>query len=110
MSCICGDECVVCLTAQSCPALCNPVDCSPPGSSVHGILQARILDWVVIASSGDLPDPGIEPLSLALAGGFFTTEPLGGPTSHYTCVQICTKYNTKSEPSCKLWALADKDV
>ena len=36
---------------QSCPTLCDPVDCSPPGSSVHGILQARILEWVAISSS-----------------------------------------------------------
>ena len=36
---------------QSCPTLCNPVDCSPPGSSVHGILQARILEWVAISFS-----------------------------------------------------------
>ena len=36
---------------QSCPTLCNPLDCSPPGSSVHGILQARILEWVAIPSS-----------------------------------------------------------
>ena len=36
---------VRCLVAQSCPALCDPVDCSPPGSSVHGILQARTLEW-----------------------------------------------------------------
>ena len=36
---------------QSCPALCNPMDCSPPGSSVHGILQARILEWVTMPSS-----------------------------------------------------------
>jgi len=46
---------------------------SPPGSSVHGILQARILEWVVMSSSGDLPDPGIKLMSLmspALAGGF----------------------------------------
>ena len=35
--------------AQSCPTLSNPVDCSPPGSSVHGILQARVLEWVAIA-------------------------------------------------------------
>ena len=34
------------LVAQSCPTLCNPMDCSPPSSSVHGILQARILEWV----------------------------------------------------------------
>ena len=36
--------------AQSCPTLCNPVDCSPPGSSIHGILQARILEWVAISN------------------------------------------------------------
>ena len=46
-----------------------------PASSVHGILQARILEWVAISFSRDLPDPGIEPASPALAGGFFTTEP-----------------------------------
>ena len=34
--------------AQSCPTLCNPMDCSPPGSSVHGVLQARILEWVYV--------------------------------------------------------------
>ena len=39
------------LAAQSCPTLCDPVDCSPPGSSVHGIFQARILEWVAISSS-----------------------------------------------------------
>ena len=50
------------------------MDCSiPPGSSVHGILQARILEWVAIS---DLPNPGIKPMFLispALAGGFFIT-------------------------------------
>ena len=38
---------------QWCPILCDPMDCSPPGSSVHGILQARILEWVVMPSSKD---------------------------------------------------------
>ena len=47
---------------QSCPTLCDPMDCSPPGSSVHGILQARILEWVC-PPPGDLPNPGIEPVS-----------------------------------------------
>ena len=51
------------------------MECSPPGSSVYGILQARILEWVAIPSPGDLPDPGIELSSTALAGGFFSTEP-----------------------------------
>ena len=70
----------VCMRAkslQSCLTLCNPMDCSPPGSSVHGISQARILEWVVTPSSGDLPDSGIELVSLsspALADGFFTTN------------------------------------
>ena len=41
----------VVLIAQSCPTLCDPMDCSPPGSSVHGILQARILEWGAMPSS-----------------------------------------------------------
>ena len=44
----------------------DPVDCSLPGSSVHGILQARILEWVAISFSRDLPNPGIEAKSPAL--------------------------------------------
>ena len=59
---------------QSCLTLCNLTDCSPPGSSVHGILQARILEWVAMSSSRDLPDPETEPTSLmsaALAGRFY---------------------------------------
>ena len=40
---------------QSCPTLCNPVDSSPPGSSIHGILQARVLEWGAIAFSGTIP-------------------------------------------------------
>ena len=51
---------------QSCPTLCYPMDCSLPGSSVHGILQARILEWVAIPFSRDLPHSGIKPESPAL--------------------------------------------
>ena len=40
-----------CSTAQSCPTLCNPMDCSPPGFSIHEILQARIVQWAAISSS-----------------------------------------------------------
>ena len=51
----------VCSVTQLCPTPCDPVDSSPPGSSVHGILQARILEWVCHAlPQGDLPDPGRE--------------------------------------------------
>ena len=59
-----------------CLTPCDPTDCSPPDSSLSGILQARTLEWVTISFSRDLPDPGIKPASLsspALAGGFFTT-------------------------------------
>ena len=45
---------------QLCVILCDPVDCSLPGFSVHGILQARILEWVAMTSFKDLPDPGIK--------------------------------------------------
>ena len=54
----------VCLVIQSCSTLCSPRDFSSPGSSVHGILQARILEWVAMPSSRDLPYPGMEPESL----------------------------------------------
>ena len=60
------------LIAQSCQTLCNPMDCSPPGSSAFGILQAGQLEWVPLPPPGDLPEPGIEPRSLAFAGGLFT--------------------------------------
>ena len=63
---------------QLCPTLCSPMDCSsPPGFSVHGILQARILEWVAMPPPWDHPGPGIEPVSLmppALAGRYFTTS------------------------------------
>ena len=49
---------------QSCPTLCDPMDCSLPSSSVHGILQPRILERVAGPSSGDLPDSGMESVSL----------------------------------------------
>ena len=61
---------------QSCLTLRNPMDCSLPGSSLNGIFQARVLEWVAIASPGDHPDPGIKPRSStsveASAGRRFT--------------------------------------
>ena len=69
----------VCVCAQLCPTLRNPMVSSLPGSSVRGILQVRILEWVAISSPGDLPFPGTEPLSPAFAGGFFTAKPPGKP-------------------------------
>ena len=78
----CMYVCVLsCLVAQPCLTICDPMDCSPPGSFVCGSFQARILEqyWsgLPFPPPGDLPDPGIEPTSLSsptLAGGFFTTS------------------------------------
>ena len=56
-------ESVKVLVAQLCLTLCNPMDCSPPGSCVHGVFLTRILEGVAMASFGDLPDPGIKPTS-----------------------------------------------
>ena len=73
--CIYMYACMHAKSLQLCPALCDPMDCTLPGSSVHGILQARILDWVVISFSGGLLTQGYNPrLFPALAGGFFTTN------------------------------------
>ena len=56
---------------------CNPMDCSPPGCSVHEISQTRILSGLPFPSPEDLPNLGIKLTSPALAGGFFTAEPQG---------------------------------
>ena len=74
-----------CVCAQSCPTLCDPTDWSPPGSSVPGLFQARILEWAVIPFSGDLPNLGIQsvsPASSVLAGGFSIMVPPGKPLPH----------------------------
>ena len=63
------------LIAQSCATLCDRMDCSLPGSSVHGILQARILEWVAFPSPGDLSNPGIGPESPALPADSLPSEP-----------------------------------
>ena len=73
--------CCCYLVAKSRPTLWDPLDFSPPYSSVPGISQARLLEQVAISSPGDLPDPRIKPMSPALAGGFFflSLSHLGSP-------------------------------
>ena len=60
------------LATRSCPALCDPVDCSPPGSSVYGILQARVLEWVAISSSRASSWPRDQTQVSCIAGRCFT--------------------------------------
>ena len=74
--------------AQSCPTLCNPVDCSPPGSSVHGILMARILEWVAISFSRGSSQPGIKPRSPTLQADALTSEPPEKPFISHNIIII----------------------
>ena len=71
---------------QSCVTLCDAMDCSPP--AVHEILQARILECFAISFSRDLPNPGIKPVSPALAGGFVTAKPPRKPKLYMTGIEI----------------------
>ena len=69
------NACTQAKSLQSCPTLCDPMDCRPPGFSVHGILQARILEWVAMPSSKESSQSRDEPTSLtssALEGRFFS--------------------------------------
>ena len=103
---------------QSCLILCAPMDCSPPDSTVHGILQAKYWSGLPCPPLGDLPNPGIEPMSLmspALAGGFFTTSAtweawflwLGSPKTPHMCPTRQSQHTTwlpiprKEHWSCK---------
>ena len=67
------------IKVKVCLTLCDHMDRSPPGSSVHGILQARILEWVAVPFSRDLPDSGIEPWSPALEADSLPSELAGEP-------------------------------
>ena len=69
--CVCVCVCV-CWVAQLCLTLCDPMDCSPPGSSVHGIVQAKILEWVAIPSSRGSSQPRNQTQVSCIAGEFFT--------------------------------------
>ena len=68
---------------QLCPTLCNSMDCSPPSSSVRGISQARILEWLAISFSRGSFWPRDWTWVSCLAGGFFTTESPEKPSSNY---------------------------
>ena len=81
-----GDEGAIVVT-QSCPTLCNNMDSCQPVSSVRGILQARILEWVAIPFSRGSPDPGIKPGSPALQADSLLSElpRRGSSKNHHIC-------------------------
>ena len=67
------------LVTKLCPTLCDPMNCSPLGSSVHGISQARRLEWVAISFSGWSSQPWNQTHAFCRAGRFFSTESTGKP-------------------------------
>ena len=80
------NACMHAKSLQSCPTLWDPVDYSPPVSSIRGILQARILEWVAIPSFRDLPDPGIKlvsPVAPALQADSLLLSYQGSPSNEY---------------------------
>ena len=94
--CVC-----LCMCFQLCLTVCNSMDCSPLGFSVHGIFQAGILEYVAIPTPGDLHNPGIEPASLAspaLAGRFFAlamdSPALAGGSTAPSVRPCTTSYRT----------------
>ena len=70
--CVCVCVCVYVLVVQSCPTLCDPMNCSLPGSSVYGILQAKILEWVATTFSRESSQPRDWTQVSHIAGRFFT--------------------------------------
>ena len=77
-------ECVCVLVTWSCPTLCDPMDSSPPGSSVHGTSQARILEWVASSFLRGSSQPRDQTQVSHIAGGFFTIR--GPPGKGHSCV------------------------
>ena len=81
-----------CSVTQLCPTLCNPMGCSSPGSPVHGIFQARVLEWIVISFSMGSSWSMDWTLVSSLAGGFLTTsttwEALQQSSSMFTCFKF----------------------
>ena len=76
---VCVYVCVLVYVRFSHVWLCDIMDCIPPGTSVHGILQAKILEWVAMSSSGNLPAPGIEPALFCLLYCQVGSFPLAPP-------------------------------
>ena len=94
------------LITQSSPTLYHPMDCSPPGSSVHGNLQARVVEWVAIPFSRDLPNAGTEPRSPALRADSSLSEPTGKPQESVFSLLMAKVQSLVWEP--RFWKRQDK--
>ena len=87
---------MLCLVAQMCLTLCDPMDCSPPSSSVHEDSPARILQWVAMPSSRGSSQPRDHTQVSHITHGFFTIEPPGKPAVRLTCKNVCLIIFVKS--------------
>ena len=94
------------LITQSSPTLYHPMDCSPPGSSVHGNLQSRVVEWVAIPFSRDLPNAGTEPRSPALRADSSLSEPTGKPQESVFSLLMAKVQSLVWEP--RFWKRQDK--
>src|SRR5574337_84683 len=95
--------CVHAKSLQSCLILCDPMDCSPPGSSVHGILQVRILEWVAMPSSRGSSQPRGGTQVSCIAGGFYHLSHQGSPFySGQQCREDLIKQTKHVEASLRL--------
>ena len=109
ISCVC-----VCVCVCKSVIFCDSMDCSPPGSSVHRIFQARIIGWIAIPFSGDLPDPGAKPSSPELQAYFVATEPPGKPVGTQFTVRkgcpgaVCALMKAKTDSAEKSEHRADR--
>ena len=85
------------LVTQSHPTVCDPTDCSPPGSSVHGILRQEHWSGSLFPSPKDLPEPGIKQGSPALQADSLPSKPPGKPEAYFS------KYPLWTEVTCRDW-------
>ena len=94
-----------CLVTKSCLTLCDcdSMDCSLPGSSVHGISQARILEWIVISFSGGSSHPRDQTYVSFIAGGFFTAWPIWEAHLHINCILENSRDITQIHRVWRLW-------
>ena len=96
-----------CSVPRSCPTLCNRMNCTLPGTSVHGIYWVRILEWVAISSSRGSSPPRDQTHVAYITGRLFTTDPPGKPLRNITITLNLLQFSSLAQPCPSLWAPMD---
>ena len=113
--------CACLLSCFSCVQICDPMHCSRPGSSVHGILQARILEWVAMPSSRGSSGARDQTCISCIAGRFFTAKPLGKPPAVFRgclkgwclgsyCRSTCSCCDPNLSSNSGVWLAKEEEV